>query len=582
MRWPGGSPANQYIWDGNWSAHPYFEKWEGQYGSDYVQTADELILTCKATGAEALIQMNAALALVEGVPASLDLSLRLLRKLTAAKVRVRHVSFGNEDYGPWETPYGDVPVDGKIYGNAFSKWVDGMRAEFPNISYGVVGVWTPSDGAVWTRTPPDEWCPSARDGQQPPPLCATDPVKSLRIIKDWMPDMLSKTDAVKDADWLVIHDYFTKSPARLTNAQLLNNTQVLHLMPQGVANFIRDSAPATPMPRLAVTEFNIATTYSGSANSTARLVNALFLGTLIGEALTKAPVAALTEFGWHAKWTEKSAPDRSGSYGMVTFGEPSWAEGEAAGTPLPKFFAQSLFKLATGNTLVSAGVGGSGGSGAPATLKAYATEFYTGELGVVMINQAESGVRVSLSGLAYTPARAARFVNGVHANAWVLEANASTVVPLIGATSLLDASGVTVNRVGNGGMLGGPWPLIGESSTIVPYSLSATSASQPLDVDVPAASMVALIVHGARPANPSPPPLPPFPPPSPPPPCFTANYAPCFDSHCCENLHKFGCYKRPTLQFAQCRPLQHNCTDTTDWLCPGWWEKEGDVNVGLM
>ena len=100
LRWPGGSSANQYIWDGNWSAHPYFEKrFKLKFGSNYIQTADELILTCKATGAEPLVQMNAAVALVESVPAAIDLSLRLLRKLTAAGLHVRHVSFGNENYG---------------------------------------------------------------------------------------------------------------------------------------------------------------------------------------------------------------------------------------------------------------------------------------------------------------------------------------------------------------------------------------------------------------------------------------------------------------------------------------------------
>lgn len=101
------------IWDGNWTAHPYFAKrWQAQYGSDYIQTADELILTCKATNTEPLVQMSAAVALVEGVPAALDLSLRLLRKLTAAGLNVRHVAFGNENYGPWETPYGKRAAGG--------------------------------------------------------------------------------------------------------------------------------------------------------------------------------------------------------------------------------------------------------------------------------------------------------------------------------------------------------------------------------------------------------------------------------------------------------------------------------------
>lgn len=598
--------------DLNWTAHPYFAKWQGQYGSTDMQTADELILTCKATGAEALIQMNAALALVEGVTASLDLSLRLMRKLKAAKVHVRHVSFGNEDYGPWETPFGDVPVNGEIYGKAFSTWVDGMRAEFPDVAYGVVGLWTPNDGAAFTSKAPDEWClPRAASGGSPSAARVCDGVEAIRVVNKWMPDMLRKTDAVVKADWLVLHDYFTKaattsdamlplrtrplschlprlpSPSvptfgllsssdrhRLTNAQLLNNTALLHAMPKGVADFIARSSPSTPQPKLALTEFNVATTNSGNSNATARLVNALFLGTLIGEALTTGSVAALAEFGWHASWFEKATPlpPRSGSYGMVTFGRPAWAPDDLGGTPLPKLYAQLLVKLATGSNVVPVAHVGRHVAG----LRSYASEFDTGELGIILINHdAQEGVRVAIGGLGITGLRAARFAHGIEVNGWVLEGNASTVMPQLGATSLLDAPAVLINGVGNGRVLGGPWP-VDANSSVQPYRLSSTSPSAQLNISVPPASLIALIVHGARPAEPSPPPLPPSPPPLPPsspPPCFTASYADCYESHCCENARRFGCFKRPTHKYAQCRPLVPSCQDSAEWLCPGWWAR---------
>jgi hypothetical protein len=445
-----------------------------------------------------------------------------------------------------------------------------MRAEFPNISYGLVGLWTPNDGAALSSLSSEDDCSEGRG------LCSLGP-EAVRVIKNWMPDMIDNTDAVQKADWLVLHDYFTKASTALTNEQLLNNSQLLHQMPLGVKDFIAHSTkPQTPMPKLALTEFNIATTYSGSSNATARLVSALFLGTLIGEALTAQPVAALTEFGWHAKWSERATPlpARSGSYGMVTFGGPSWASDDPGQTPLPKLYGQALMKLATGSLRVGATLSGN----AAPTLKAYASEFYTGELGVALINtDPANGVAVDLAGLASSAKRATLFAKGVAVNGWVLAANASTVLASTGGTTLLDASGVTINGVGNGRVLGGPWPIFGPNATVVPYTLTAPSAAAPLRVDVPAASMVALIVHGARAAYPSPPPSPPYPPPSPPPPCFTAAYGACLDTHCCENPQRFGCYKRPTLQYAQCRPLQHPCTDSDDWLCPGWWNsKEED------
>ena len=107
LRWPGGSPANEYVWDPAcdgvkdtspcWAKHPYFERWHGQYGSGYLQTPDELMVTCRATGAEPLIQMNAALALVEGVANATAMSLALLRYFKRHDFPIRYVSFGNEN-----------------------------------------------------------------------------------------------------------------------------------------------------------------------------------------------------------------------------------------------------------------------------------------------------------------------------------------------------------------------------------------------------------------------------------------------------------------------------------------------------
>jgi len=584
VRWPGGSPVNQYIWDGNWTAHPYFAKWQGQYGSDYIQTADELILTCQATGAEPLVQMNAAVALVEGVPSALDLSLRLLRKFAAAGLTVRYVSFGNEDYGPWETPYGDYPVDGALYGSAFAEWVDGMRAEFPDVYYGVVGLWTPNDGDALRATSkaPEEACAPGR-------LCAAG--ERLGVIQNWMGDMLTKTQAVQKADWLVLHDYFYKQATPVSTAALLANAADLHNMAPGVAGFISKFAPATKMPTLALTEFSIAATYSAGGNATARMGGALFLATIIGETLAAAPVAALTEFGWHARWFEKNG--RSGSYGSYTFGSPSWAKDTPANTLLPKWYAMALFKKVTGRLVLpattspttspstspttspttSSTTSAGPSHGPPKTapspalgVKAYASEFANGEVGLLLLNSAPHPTRVTIDGLPMG-GRALAFRGGATLNGWVLEPNATSLTPDQGDTSSpLDAPAVTLNGVGNGGRVGGPWPV----SSVAPYSLTVAAGAAPT-IDVPAASLVAAIIYGARPSFPSPPPSPPFPPPAPPPPCYSTDYGPCLDSRCCADSTKFGCYKRPTLQYAQCRPLVARCQDTDQWLCPGWW-----------
>ena len=48
------------------------------------------------------------------------------------------------------------------------------------------------------------------------------------------------------------------------------------------------------------------------------------------------------------------------------------------------------------------------------------------------------------------------------------------------------------------------------------------------------------------------------------------NFGDCTASQCC-NGDGFGCFRRPTRGYAQCRPIPDGvCKDDNDWLCPGW------------
>ena len=53
------------------------------------------------------------------------------------------------------------------------------------------------------------------------------------------------------------------------------------------------------------------------------------------------------------------------------------------------------------------------------------------------------------------------------------------------------------------------------------------------------------------------------------------DYESCYDAKCCKG-HKVGCFKRATRQFAQCRRYEGNkedCRSGDTWLCPGTWEQ---------
>ena len=51
----------------------------------------------------------------------------------------------------------------------------------------------------------------------------------------------------------------------------------------------------------------------------------------------------------------------------------------------------------------------------------------------------------------------------------------------------------------------------------------------------------------------------------------TERFENCLSSKCCKEPG-FGCFRKPLGDYAQCRPMptQGLCTDSAEWLCPGW------------
>lgn len=47
------------------------------------------------------------------------------------------------------------------------------------------------------------------------------------------------------------------------------------------------------------------------------------------------------------------------------------------------------------------------------------------------------------------------------------------------------------------------------------------------------------------------------------------DYQDCTASKCCTTAG-FGCFKRPSKAYAQCRPYSSPCEDSDEWMCPGW------------
>lgn len=62
------------------------------------------------------------------------------------------------------------------------------------------------------------------------------------------------------------------------------------------------------------------------------------------------------------------------------------------------------------------------------------------------------------------------------------------------------------------------------------------------------------------------------------------NFENCRAAHCCKNSESFGCFKRTTTPFAQCRPLTPGspCINSDKWLCPDSWSDDDDEADGLL
>ena len=140
LRYPGGSSANKYLWDTDFTTYPYFKTWSWMAGkAKYNQSA--YVATIKATGAEPLVELNACLSLVYGYDVGAQYFVRQHEALLALGLNVTYYEFGNENYGGWEPPYGDYPINGSLYGAAFVVARQALRAKYPHVQLGLVVRW---------------------------------------------------------------------------------------------------------------------------------------------------------------------------------------------------------------------------------------------------------------------------------------------------------------------------------------------------------------------------------------------------------------------------------------------------------
>ena len=115
----------------------------------------DFVHLCKEMHAIPIIQLNAALAFVNGTEVASNYYLRQHEALLDMGLTVRYYEFGNENYGTWEPPYPDFPVDGTLYGEAFVAAAKVLTHNYDYVKMGIAGKYSDSSDTADTTDDTD-------------------------------------------------------------------------------------------------------------------------------------------------------------------------------------------------------------------------------------------------------------------------------------------------------------------------------------------------------------------------------------------------------------------------------------------
>jgi hypothetical protein len=377
-RWPGGSSADNYHWDGSYGTHTKDHDGHetAKMNDASAASTDDFIEFCKATQSEPIVTVNYGLARYGSVQKAADLAARWVRYFNVEKgFKVRYWEIGNEVYGPWEEGNklpGKPPLSGDVYAKDFNVIAEAMRAVDSDIRIGAVAVDTDSG---------DDWVG----------------------FRWWMRDMLPILG--ETADFLVTHNYFHwpfegdkfVSPP---NEKLFANLSKVAKAKADVDSMVQKYAHrSSPLPVM-LTEFNIV---NASAPQTIQLISGLFTAEVLGESLKAGYIGAQL---WD--WKNGLDPKLAGDHGMLAWGDSAVPDS----TPRPTFFAYALYERAFGHRMIDA-------ASTEPRLKVYASRFGGGEVGLIVVNEQNEPVTLTtdLKGMGLKGTAVGWMLDGANLNA---------------------------------------------------------------------------------------------------------------------------------------------------------------------
>jgi hypothetical protein len=355
-RWPGGSSADNFHWDGNYKGYEKEKdgKERANKNAAWATSTDDFIDFCKATGSQAIVTANYGLARYGSLKEASEMAASWVKDFRKKGFPVRYWEIGNENYGNWEegTKMEGKPVlSGEQYGKDFTVIAKAMRKSDKDIYIGAVAV-DLDNGEEWTGF---RW---------------------------WMKGLLPQVQT--KADYLILHQYFMWPFDRQNNytnpspATLFGNIAKLGEGIRSVGSMASKYVKeATPLP-VALTEFNLV---NASPKETIQLLNGLFTVEVLGESIRRGYVCTN-----HWDWRNGLDGKLGGDHALLAVDDPSVPDG----TPRPAYYAYVLYRMAFGDHLVES-------SSTDPQVKIYASRFKGGEAGVVAVNESEEPKRIKLA-----------------------------------------------------------------------------------------------------------------------------------------------------------------------------------------
>jgi hypothetical protein len=362
MRYPGGSLADNFFWDGKIPSNYISANAvnpEGNYNineSRWQMNFTDFTQLAKACGSTPVVTVNYGYARYgtgpDPVGQAASYAASWVRYAKNNNLNIKYWEVGNECFGGWEAGHtvNGNNLDGKTYGIHFRRFVDSMKTADPSIKIGAVVVDADDNNTGWGG------------------------------FNYWNRNMLPEIQ--NHADFLSIHSYyyFSNTPNTESPNTILNNMQRIGAdklsVDQMVATYT--SKPAGYFP-LALTEYN--TSSVGSGINEISYLNALFYSYSLAE-------MGKNGYGMATRWMmQEPYNSNGGTHGMLAQSDPNCSNN----TPYPSFYPFYYFNRMVGDQYLPA-------TSSTNLVKSYASKFSNNNsVGIVLLNLSDKTETAALA-----------------------------------------------------------------------------------------------------------------------------------------------------------------------------------------